>query len=53
MAEDFKLRQHWIERGEARARREEELFELRQKEITGRTKGTGWKNKGTGCSNLL
>jgi len=29
MAEDSELRQRWIERGEARARCEEELFELR------------------------
>jgi len=33
MAEDSELRQRWIERGEARARCEEELFELRWKEI--------------------
>jgi hypothetical protein len=33
IAEDFELRQRQIEREEARARREEELFELRRKEI--------------------
>jgi hypothetical protein len=33
MQEGFELRQHQIEREEARARREEELFEWRRKEL--------------------